>query len=837
MSDLNNDSFFARNAAQKKSNTASGVVTRHNAEVSPLQAPQSNQCFGKYAVIAELGKGGMGKVCKGYDPNLNRTVAIKTLLDQEHISAEQMERFLREAKVLAQLSHPNIVQIFEIGQEQQVLFYAMEYVEGRTLQSLIRQKKTMTAQEALPLMLIIGKAVSYLHSQGVLHRDLKPGNIMINDDGVLKVMDFGLAKVAITEQKLSQEGQMLGTVGYMAPEQYDGISQNIDQRSDVYALGVILYEMLTGSLPFIGDSAINVLAKQMDSVAQRPSLLQKAIAKDLDTICLKAIDKDKKYRYQSVQEFCEDMQRFLAYEPILARPIGIPEKLWRKITRNPKTSIAVAALALAGIAIPLYFYYSKDIAQEVQNTRPLLLHDNREMIEAGIKQLTTLFDHPRQNPQTRAQTLFWRAQGYERLRQYNGAANDYREALKLGLELADAKFAGEHRSVCGEYARNIQEVMADLQKQAIRDVEIITYLLGKPPHFLGHPQLTPAIQAQLLLWRALERERQKDYTLARQDYQVVCNLSLKNTEPLAKAQERLPVCEDYAQDDLAALVQEVEKELASQQPAVWQKELVRLGHLLAHPCQNKESGAEIMGKTLFLYALAHEKLKKYEEARQHYVKSLELPWSQTALAKIREGICAYYGKDYAWAKKRFAPLLASSHGLSKAVTLEVFDILLEMAFSENNSAAITNYWGKLVRDFSKQELKPLTMKLFAFALDSIKSDAAQARKYFAIAGDNLPAECSYVKEVCEFYKTCFQQGKQIEKKWIERWEAVRQNQEEYRPQAHIFLAYLYWKSGPAGEARNALKKAARGKPLDLSQYPECAVLLSEQEFQSFVKQP
>ena len=214
---------------------------------------KSDFFWGKYEILDELGRGGMGKVYKAYDAELKRTVAIKTLLAQERANTRQKERFRQEAQILARLSHPNIIRVFEAGEHKGTLFFVMEYLEGETLERKMKEK-ILPVEDSLRIMETIAKAVAYLHGRNILHRDLKPANVMITRENEIKIMDFGLSKIGDSGQKLSQEGEILGTVPYMPSEQLEGGTEEVDERSDVYSLGIILYQMLTRVLPFTGET-------------------------------------------------------------------------------------------------------------------------------------------------------------------------------------------------------------------------------------------------------------------------------------------------------------------------------------------------------------------------------------------------------------------------------------------------------------------------------------------------------------------------------------------------------------------------------------------------------
>ncbi|BBM82534.1 protein kinase domain-containing protein [Candidatus Uabimicrobium amorphum] len=287
--------------------------------------------FGRYNVHQELGQGGMGKVFKAYDPHLQRMVALKMLIAGSEKRAT--ERFMREARATANLKHPNIITLYDIGIENNQPYFTMELIKGKSLKNLAK-KEGLSNHRIAMLMLQVADAIHYAHKQGVVHRDLKPENIMMNDGSPI-VMDFGIAKIA-NAKKLSQTGMLVGTLQYMAPEQASGRNSEVDERSDVYALGAILYELLTGHTMFSGGSHLNLLHDIIHRDPIPPSKRKKIIARDLESICLKALEKQKAQRYQSAKAFANDLRRFTLGEVVEARAISWQRKLLRKCKRHSK---------------------------------------------------------------------------------------------------------------------------------------------------------------------------------------------------------------------------------------------------------------------------------------------------------------------------------------------------------------------------------------------------------------------------------------------------------------------------------------------------------------------
>jgi hypothetical protein len=301
-------------------------------------------CIAGYEILGELGRGGMGVVYTARQVGLQRVVALKMILPQARLSLEQLERFRREAEAAARLQHPHIVQIHEIGAQVDRPYFSLEFVEGGSLDKKLAGTP-QPPRTAAALLETLARAMHYAHERGVVHRDLKPANVLLTVDGVPKIGDFGLAKQLDAEMDHTQSGAILGTASYMAPEQALGQKQKIGPLSDVYALGAILYEMLTGRPPFRGTTLLETLEQVRSEEPVPPKRLQPGVLRDLETICLKCLHKEPGKRYPSALALAEDPRRFSNGEPIQARPVGAPERLWRWCRRKP----ALAGLVLVAI--------------------------------------------------------------------------------------------------------------------------------------------------------------------------------------------------------------------------------------------------------------------------------------------------------------------------------------------------------------------------------------------------------------------------------------------------------------------------------------------------------
>ncbi|MCI0458026.1 MAG: protein kinase [Gemmataceae bacterium] len=342
---------------------------------------------GGYEILEALGRGGMGVVYKARQKGLGRLVALKMIRGGPHAGPDELARFRGDAQAIASLKHPNIVQIYEIGEQEGLPYFSLELLDGGSLADAL-DGTPWKAREAAKLTQVLAEAMHAAHQKGVIHRDLKPGNVLLADDDTPKITDFGLARRVTGESALTQTGTILGTPSYMAPEQAQGKGKEVGPEADVYALGAILYELLTGRAPFRAESAIETVLQVVEREPVAPRLLNPKASRDLETICLKCLQKDPHRRYASAQALAEDLGRFLEGKPILARPVGALERFWRWCRRYPaRAGLLFVCVILLLVLLGVGYWVNRSLRAELERTEAAATIRLAERIDSDLRQL------------------------------------------------------------------------------------------------------------------------------------------------------------------------------------------------------------------------------------------------------------------------------------------------------------------------------------------------------------------------------------------------------------------------------------------------------------------
>jgi tetratricopeptide (TPR) repeat protein/tRNA A-37 threonylcarbamoyl transferase component Bud32 len=340
-----------REVAEAASGGATDDPDATEADTPDAQADAPLASFGDYEVLGELAHGGMGVVYKARQRSLNRPVALKVIRAGELASAEDARRFRMEAETVALLDDPHVVPVHEVGEHAGRLFFSMKLVEGGSLAGQLDRFRH-DLKGAAQMMATVARAVHHAHQRGILHRDLKPSNILLDDAGRPYVTDFGLAKRVETDSGLTRSGAVVGTPSYMAPEQASGKSGQVTTVTDVYGLGAVLYALLAGRPPFQADSVLETLEQVRQREPQPPSGLRRGVDRELETVCLKCLEKEPGRRYGSAEELAQDLERWLNHEPVHARRTRWPRRLAKWVRRRPTTAalmaVVVATTVLAG---------------------------------------------------------------------------------------------------------------------------------------------------------------------------------------------------------------------------------------------------------------------------------------------------------------------------------------------------------------------------------------------------------------------------------------------------------------------------------------------------------
>jgi TolB-like protein/Tfp pilus assembly protein PilF/tRNA A-37 threonylcarbamoyl transferase component Bud32 len=328
------------------------------------EVQDTNWRVGNYEILEEIGRGGMGVIYRARQRHSRRIVALKRMVSYQADSRETLERFRREAEAAASLDHPNILPIYEVGQGEDGLpFFTMKYAAGGSLQKagpVLRGEP----RECVQLMAKGARAVQYAHEHGILHRDLKPGNILLDGHGEPFVTDFGLAKWLDASTDLTRTLTIFGTPGYIAPEQAKGPAAKLTPAADVYSLGALLFDLFTGRPPFLGEHALSVIQQASEKPAPKLRSLAPALDRDLETICARCLEREPQARYRSASDLAADLERWLEGRPIIARRVSPPARTWRWAKRNPKLAVATGAAVCSAMAAAFLFFSHNGLAPQ-----------------------------------------------------------------------------------------------------------------------------------------------------------------------------------------------------------------------------------------------------------------------------------------------------------------------------------------------------------------------------------------------------------------------------------------------------------------------------------------
>src|SRR6059058_207193 len=327
--------------------------------------------FGDYELLEEIGRGGQGVVYRARQKSLNRIVALKVIGLAHWATEAHVKRFRLEAEAAASLNHPCIVPIYEVGERDGACYFSMGLVEGGQLDA-VAKREPIPIRHAVELIAKLAHAVHYAHEHGILHRDIKPGNILLDAKGEPHLTDFGLARLVETESTVTRTLEVIGTPSYMAPEQAVGNNAAVASATDVYGLGAVLYELLTGHPPFAGGTTYQTIKLLLDTEPRQPRLWNRKIDRELSTICLKCLEKDPKRRYSSALALAEDLEHWLKHEPILARRIGVFTRGKKWVWRNPTTAVLIASLVALAVGAGVIVWKSELVRRPIPTSIAVL---------------------------------------------------------------------------------------------------------------------------------------------------------------------------------------------------------------------------------------------------------------------------------------------------------------------------------------------------------------------------------------------------------------------------------------------------------------------------------
>lgn len=573
--------------------------------------------FGRYVILEEIARGGMGIVYKAHHPGINRIIALKVLHTDGTPTEQDIKRFQREATAAARLQHPNIVSVMDVGIESGLPYLTMEFIDGPSLATVITRQR-LPVRRALEILRDVALGVDFAHKQGIIHRDLKPGNILIDGAGLPRLTDFGLAKQLDSASQLTRTGTALGTPSYMAPEQAEADTARTDHRADVYGLGAVMYHLLTGCPPFKGDTTVQTLYKVISQEAPRPSRVVPGIPGEVETICLKAMDKSISRRYQSAAELAADLDRWLKGEPILAQRPSLMRRTVRTFRRH-RTLASTFGVLLFLLAWTLFDRWERgaaaarqqeDMAREMQRVAEAQRRKfEREKQRIEEQMHSTLAGSgaggvggatvpPGREPTTPAE-LLQRGLAFQTDRHLAAAIQDFDSAL--AMQPADGALAAALLT-----ARALAHSADGRPEAAIRDFDTLLTRADA----VGAPRL------QALHYRGLLRLERDEFTGADEDL----------SEVLATSPDLLSA--------------RLHRGIARVQQGRYDDALVDLDHALTLAHADPADRARV----LIFRALAHHGRQDYARAVEDNSRALELD-PASAQALTNRGIAWLCGSD------------------------------------------------------------------------------------------------------------------------------------------------------------------------------------------------
>ena len=414
--------------------TALGWLDDDDVDLANAKTAPPMREFGDYELLEEIGRGGQAVVYRARQKSLNRTVALKLIGLGQWSSTPHLKRFRHEAEASASLEHPQIVPIYEIGERDGFCYFSMQFIEGGRLDQILK-REPLSPRRAVELLVKIARTVQFAHAHGILHRDIKPGNILLDRNGEPHLTDFGLARLVEAESTVTRTLEVLGTPSYMAPEQAVGNNTAVSCAADVYGLGAVLYELLTGHPPFAGGTTYETIKLLLDTEPRQLRLWNPKIDRDLSTICLKCLDKDPKRRHSSALALAEDLEHWLRHEPIQSRRSSRLERVWRWCKRKPLVASLTAALILV-VAVGLVGALWE--SHRVQGDRALVRRAN-----LSEEERVRLEAEQKKNPAAYEAYLRGRAFTFAAGSQLvkpdpDGAIRSYQEAVRLDPGFAQA---------------------------------------------------------------------------------------------------------------------------------------------------------------------------------------------------------------------------------------------------------------------------------------------------------------------------------------------------------------------------------------------------------------